>query len=119
MSALLTLAGAIVFFFASAGASSAYLTASEIFPMETRALCIAFFYAIGTAAGGITGPLLFGNLIGNAAESGDITGIAPGYFIGAALMIIGGIVAAFLAVDAENRSLEDIAEPLTAADAQS
>ena len=82
-------------------------------------MCIAFFYAIGTAAGGITGPLLFGNLIGNAAESGDITGIAPGYFIGAALMIIGGIVAAFLAVDAENRSLEDIAEPLTAADAQS
>ncbi len=116
---LLTLAGAIVFFFASAGASSAYLTASEIFPIETRALCIAFFYAIGTAAGGITGPLLFGNLIGNAAESGDITGIAPGYFIGAALMIIGGIVAAFLAVDAENRSLEDIAEPLTTADAQS
>jgi MFS family permease len=116
---MLTLAGSIVFFFASAGASSAYLTASEIFPMETRALCIAFFYAIGTAAGGITGPLLFGTLIGNAAESGDITGIAPGYFIGAALMIIGGIVAAFLAVDAENRSLEDIAQPLTAADAGS
>ena len=77
--------------------------------METRALCIAFFYAIGTAVGGITGPLLFGTLIGNAAESGDITGIAPGYFIGAALMIIGGIVAAFLGVDAENKSLEDIA----------
>ena len=116
---LLTLAGAIVFFFASAGASSAYLTASEIFPMETRALCIAFFYAIGTAAGGIAGPLLFGTLIGNASESGDITGIAPGYFIGAALMIIGGIVAAFLGVDAENKSLEDIAQPLTAADASS
>ena len=116
---LLTLAGSIVFFFASAGASSAYLTASEIFPMETRALCIAFFYAIGTAAGGITGPLLFGTLIGNAAESGDITGIAPGYFVGAALMIIGGIVAAFLGVDAENKSLEDIAQPLTAADASS
>ncbi|HEY5846342.1 MAG TPA: MFS transporter, partial [Microlunatus sp.] len=114
---LLTLAGSIVFFFASAGASSAYLTASEIFPMETRALCIAFFYAIGTAVGGITGPLLFGTLIGNAAESGDITGIAPGYFIGAALMIMGGIVAAFLGVDAENKSLEDIAQPLTATDA--
>ena len=112
----LTLAGAIIFFFASAGASSAYLTASEIFPMETRALCIAFFYAIGTAAGGIAGPLLFGTLIGNAAESGDITGIAPGYFIGAALMIAGGVVAAFLGVDAEQRSLEDIAQPLTAAD---
>ena len=58
----LTLCGAIVFFFASAGASSAYLTVSEIFPLETRALCIAFFYAIGTAAGGIAGPLLFGSL---------------------------------------------------------
>ena len=52
--------GSIIFFFASAGASAAYLTASEVFPMETRALCIAFFYAIGTAAGGIAGPLLFG-----------------------------------------------------------
>ena len=52
--------GCIIFFIASAGASAAYLTASEIFPMETRALCIAFFYAIGTAAGGIAGPLLFG-----------------------------------------------------------
>ncbi len=56
----LTLMGAVIFFFASAGASAAYLTASEVFPMETRALCIAFFYAIGTAAGGITGPLYFG-----------------------------------------------------------
>ena len=63
----LTAAGAVVFFFASAGASSAYLTVSEIFPMETRALCIAFFYAIGTAAGGIAGPLLFGSLIQNAS----------------------------------------------------
>ena len=54
----LTLMGCIIFFFASAGASAAYLTASEVFPMETRALCIAFFYAIGTAAGGIAGPLL-------------------------------------------------------------
>ena len=74
----LTLFGAIIFFFASAGASSAYLTASEVFPMETRALCIAFFYAIGTAVGGITGPLLFGRLIENASASGDITGIAVG-----------------------------------------
>ena len=56
----LTLAGMVVFFFASAGASAAYLTASEVFPMETRALCIAFFYAIGTATGGIAGPLYFG-----------------------------------------------------------
>jgi MFS family permease len=110
----LTLMGAIIFFFASAGASAAYLTASEVFPMETRALCIAFFYAIGTAVGGITGPLLFGALIDNASASGDITGIAPGYFLGAALMVGGGIVAAFLGVKAEGQSLESIAQPLTA-----
>jgi MFS family permease len=112
----LTLFGAVIFFFASAGASAAYLTASEIFPMETRALCIAFFYAIGTAAGGITGPLLFGRLIDSASEDGDITGIAIGYFIGAALMIVGGIVEIFLGVKAEGQSLEDIAQPLTAED---
>ena len=112
----LTVFGAVIFFFASAGASSAYLTASEVFPMETRALCIAFFYAVGTAAGGITGPLLFGRLIDNASGSGDITGIASGYFLGAALMIIGGIVAVFLGVHAEGESLESIAAPLTAVD---
>jgi MFS family permease len=113
----LTLMGCIIFFLASAGASAAYLTASEVFPMETRALCIAFFYAIGTAAGGISGPLLFGWLIDRASASGDISGIAPGYFIGAALMIAGGIVEAFLGVKAEGRSLESIAQPLTATDA--
>ena len=64
----LTIFGMVIFFFASAGASAAYLTASEVFPMETRALCIAFFYAIGTAVGGITGPLYFGNLIDNATR---------------------------------------------------
>ncbi len=109
----LTLFGAVIFFFASAGASAAYLTASEVFPMETRALCIAFFYAIGTAAGGISGPLLFGYLIEKASDSGDVTAISLGYFIGAALMIGGGIVEAFLGVKAEGRSLESIAEPLT------
>ncbi len=112
----LTIFGAVIFFFASAGASAAYLTASEIFPMETRALCIAFFYAIGTAVGGISGPLLFGALIDNASASKDITGIAIGYFIGAALMIGGGIVEAFLGVKAEGQSLESIAQPLTAED---
>jgi hypothetical protein len=86
--------------------------------METRALCIAFFYAIGTAAGGISGPLLFGHLIDSASASGDITGIAPGYFLGAGLMIAGGIVEAFLGVKAEGQSLEDIARPLTAEDAE-
>jgi len=112
----LTLFGAVIFFFASAGASAAYLTASEIFPMETRALCIAFFYAIGTAVGGITGPVLFGALIDHASASKDITGIAIGYFIGAVLMIGGGIVEAFLGVKAEGQSLENIAKPLTAED---
>ncbi len=113
----LTAFGVVIFFFASAGASSAYLTASEVFPLETRALCIAFFYAIGTAAGGISGPLLFGALINNASDSGDITGIAPGYFLGAGLMIVGGIVAAVLGVGAEGQSLESIAQPLSVDDA--
>ena len=113
----LTLMGCIIFFFASAGASAAYLTASEVFPMETRALCIAFFYAIGTAAGGIAGPLLFGKLIEDATAGGEgISAIALGYYIGAALMVAGGIVAAFLGVKAEGQSLESIAKPLTAED---
>ena len=113
----LTLMGCIIFFLASAGASAAYLTASEVFPMETRALCIAFFYAIGTAAGGIAGPLLFGKLIDDATKGGEgISAIALGYYIGAFLMIAGGIVAAFLGVKAEGQSLESIARPLTAED---
>jgi MFS family permease len=112
----LTVFGAVIFFFASAGASAAYLTASEVFPMETRALCIAFFYAIGTAAGGIAGPLLFGKLIDDASADKDITAIAIGYFIGAALMIAGGVVEVFLGVKAEGQSLENIAKPLTAED---
>lgn len=115
----LTAVGMVIFFFASAGASAAYLTASEVFPMETRALCIAFFYAIGTAAGGIAGPLYFAKLIDNASASMDITGIAPGYYVGGALMIAGGIVAIFLGVHAEQKSLESIATPLTAEDARS
>jgi MFS family permease len=115
----LTLMGCIIFFFASAGASAAYLTASEVFPMETRALCIAFFFAVGTAAGGIAGPLLFGKLIQLAVDGGQgIEAIALGYYIGAALMVAGGIVAAFLGVKAEGESLEKIAKPLTAEDAE-
>ena len=77
----------VIFFFASAGASSAYLTVSEIFPMETRAMAIAFFYAVGTALGGITGPLLFGKLI----EHGQ-TSVTWGYILGASLMIAAGLV---------------------------
>ena len=103
------------FFLASAGASSAYLTVSEIFPMETRALAIAFFYAVGTAAGGIAGPLLFGHLI----ASGEQSQIAIGFFIGAAVMLVGAIAGGFFAVDAEQKPLEEIAEPLTARDADS
>ena len=101
----------LTFFFASAGASAAYLTVSEIFPMETRALAIAFFFAVGTALGGITGPLLFGKFI----ASGDETQVAIGFFIGAALMALGGITEIFFGVKAEGQKLEDIAEPLTAA----
>jgi MFS family permease len=101
----------LTFFLASAGASAAYLTVSEIFPMETRALAIAFFFAVGTALGGITGPLLFGRFI----ASGDETQVAIGFFIGAALMALGGITEIFFGVKAEGQKLEDIAEPLTAA----
>jgi MFS family permease len=108
----LTVCWVVVFFFASAGASSAYLTVSEIFPMETRAMAIAFFYAVGTALGGIIGPLLFGQFV-----SIGIGAVAVGYFIGAGLMIAAGLVEVFLGVNAENRSLEDIAEPLSRTDA--
>ncbi|MDH6450484.1 MULTISPECIES: MFS transporter [unclassified Streptomyces] len=100
-----------VLFFASAGASSAYLTVSEVFPMETRAMSIAFFYALGTAAGGISGPLLFADL----TSTGKVGDTVLAFQIGAGLMCAAGLVAAFLAVRAEQRSLEDIAKPLTAA----
>jgi MFS family permease len=104
----------VVFFLASAGASAAYLTASEIFPMETRALAIAFFFAIGTAVGGITGPLLFGKLI----ATGEKGQVAIGFFIGAAVMAVGGVAELLFGVKAAGRQLEDIAEPLSAAEAE-
>ncbi len=107
-----TAAWMVIFFFASAGASAAYLTASEIFPMEIRALAIAFFFAIGTAAGGISGPLVFGNLI----ETARAADVFLGYLIGAALMSAAGLVEILIGVDAEGKSLEDIARPLTAAE---
>jgi len=100
----------ITFFLASAGASAAYLTVSEIFPMETRALAIAFFYAIGTAAGGIAGPLLFAHLIGTGVR-GDV---ATAFYIGSAVMAVGGIAEIFLGVRAEQQPLEDVATPITA-----
>jgi MFS family permease len=100
-----------IFFFASSGASAAYLTVSEIFPMESRALSIAFFFAVGTGLGGIIGPLLFGELI----NTGDLTKVALGFLLGAVVMAIGGIAEIFFGVDAEGKTLESIAEPLTAA----
>jgi MFS family permease len=76
----MTICWSVVLFFASAGASAAYLTVSEVFPMETRALAIAFFYAIGTAAGGITGPLLFSKLVstGKVPDTAHEAGARPG-----------------------------------------
>jgi MFS family permease len=109
----LTACWTVVLFFASAGASSAYLTVSEIFPMETRAMAIAFFYAIGTGIGGITGPLMFADL----TSSGKVDDTVLAFAVGAAIMLVAGVVAAFLAVDAEQKSLEDIAAPLTSATA--
>jgi MFS family permease len=104
-----TVAWCVIFFFASAGASAAYLTVSEIFPMETRAMAIAFFYATGTIVGGFGGPLLFGALI----QSGDRGQIFIGYLVGAVVMIVGGIIQATMGVEAAGRDLEDIAPPLS------
>lgn len=106
----LTACWCVVLFFASAGASAAYLTVSEIFPMETRAMAIAFFYAIGTAVGGISGPLIFANLV----ESGLPRDTALAFTIGGSLMIVAGLVELFLGVRAERKGLEAIAKPLTA-----
>jgi MFS family permease len=105
---------AVAFFLASAGASAAYLTVSEIFPMETRALAIAFFYAVGTAIGGITGPLLFGQLI----SSGQRGQVVWSFLLGAVVMAAAGLVELWLGVAAERRPLEELALPLTVADAE-
>lgn len=104
----------VVFFFASAAASAAYLTVSEVFPMEIRAMAIALFYAIGTGVGGITGPLIFGRLIDAATQSGDRTFLLYAYLIGAGFMIFAALVELILGVKAERQSLESIAAPLTA-----
>ena len=104
-----TFAWTVIFFIASAAASSAYLTVSEIFPLEIRALAIAIFYAIGTLAGGVGAPTLFGWIIG----TGSITALFIGYLVAAALMIFGALVEAWIGVPAERRSLEDVAAPLS------
>jgi MFS family permease len=105
-----TVAWTIIFFFASAGASAAYLTVSEIFPMETRAIAIAIFYALGTALGGIIGPTLFGALI----QSGHAGRLFWGYIVGAAMMAFAGVVEILIGVEAAGRQLEEIAKPLSA-----
>jgi MFS family permease len=104
-----TIAWCIIFFFASAAASSAYLTASEIFPLETRALAIACFYALGTAIGGSTSPLLFGWLI----ESGSTWRVSFGYTIAALLLLLAAGTELRFGVDAEGKPLESIADPLS------
>ena len=106
---MLTVCWSVIFFFASAAASAAYLTVSESFPLEARALAIAFFYAVGTGIGGVASPWLFGVLVG----SGERGAVLLGYLFGAALMIGAAIVELAIGVNAERRPLEQVARPLT------
>ena len=107
-----TLAWTVIFFFGSAAASSAYLTVSETFPLEIRALAIAFFYAAGTGIGGIGAPFLFGLLI----DTGSRLSLFGGYLLGASLMLAAAIIAARYGVDAERKPLETVATPLSASE---
>jgi MFS family permease len=100
-----------VFFIASSAASAAYLTVSEIFPLEIRAFAIAIFYALGTLVGGVGAPALFGFLIAN----GSRVEVAAGYLLGAALMIAGAVCEYFLGVEAAGKSLESVSKPLQSA----
>jgi MFS family permease len=102
----------VVFFFASAGASAAYLTVSEVFPLETRALCIAVFYAVGTGIGGVIGPQIFSRLI----NTGSYVQVFYALSLGAVMMILGGVAELLFGLKAERQSLESIARPLTAAE---
>jgi len=104
-----TLAWTIIFFVASAAASSAYLTVSEIFPLEIRAFAIAIFYAVGTLTGGVGAPILFGWII----ATGSSDALFIGYLVAAVLMIFGAIVELWIGVAAERRPLEDVAAPLS------
>src|SRR3954452_16650782 len=101
----------VIFFFASAGASSAYLTVSEIFPLELRGQAISFFFAISQLAGGVAAPYIFGRLVGEGKDPGPLTW---GYYVGSIVMLAGGLIAWFFGVDAERKSLEDISDPLSA-----
>ena len=105
----LTLCWTGIFFFASAAASAAYLTVSESFPIEARALAIAFFYSIGTALGGVAAPWLFGTLVG----SGERSAVFHGYLLGAGLMIAAALTEAAIGVKAERQPLESVARPLS------
>jgi MFS family permease len=104
-----TVAWVIIFFFASAGASAAYLTVSETWPIEIRAEAIAVFFSIGAVAGAL-GPAFYGALIGNGSSR---TGLFVGYLVGAAIMLAGGLVEVFLGVNAAGKSLEQITKPIT------
>jgi MFS family permease len=104
-----TICWTVIFFFASAGASAGYLTVSEVFPLEVRAKAIAVFFAIAQCFGSL-GSHLYGHLIGNGTDPNKLY---VGYLIGAGAMILGGLVAVFFAVDAEGKSLEDVAKPLS------
>ncbi|MGE5268300.1 MAG: MFS transporter [Thiohalocapsa sp.] len=110
--ATLTACWSGIFFFASAAASAAYLTVSESFPLEARALAIAFFYAVGTGLGGVAAPALFGALVG----SGERGEVLLGYLFGAALMVGAALVELAIGVKAERRPLEAVARPLSAVD---
>lgn len=101
-----------IFFVASSAASSAYLTVSEIFPLEIRAMAISVFYACGTLVGGVAGPALYGYIVG----TGSRTLLFWGYVAGAAAMIAGGLTEIWLGVNAEKKSLEDVARPLACQD---
>jgi len=109
---VLTLAWSVIFFFASAAASSAYLTVSETFPLEMRALAIAVFYAIGTGVGGVIGPWLMGALI----ETGSRPSVFAGYLLGAILMLAAAAVMLRWGIAAERKPLEEVSRPLAAAD---
>jgi MFS family permease len=105
-----TLCWSLVFFLASAAASSAYLTVSEVFPLEMRALSISIFYAVGTGIGGFIAPAFFGMLI----ETGSRASVFVGYAIGSVLVIVAAAIALRYGVDAERKSLEEVAPPLSA-----
>jgi MFS family permease len=102
----------VIFFFASAAASSAYLTVSETFPLEMRALAIAAFYAVGTGVGGVIGPWLMGTLI----ETGSRVSVFWGYALGAVLMIAAAMVMVRWGIAAERKPLEEVSRPLAAMD---